>query len=627
MVDQPTGEVCFLFTDVEGSTRLWVEHATAMEQSLARHDELIFDAIRAFGGYRFSHAGDSVAAAFSSAAAAVASAIDAQAALHREKWDGLPGGLRVRMGLHLGTAQERAENYFGPAVNLAARVMAAAWGGQILCTAAVAELVDVPVDGLGDHRLRDIPGPVAVFQILGPTLPSDFPPPRTLDVAPSNLPAQRSTFVGRHDDIATVRRVLLDRRLLTLTGPGGVGKTRLAIEIAGREQPRRPGGTFFVDLAAVDGRVDLAPTVAAACFVDVDANQPPLDQLTTALADRECLVVFDNCEHVLEATAEIVDRVLVRCPRVSVIATSREALRLSGEHVYVVGSLGTTPGSAARTLFVERAAAAGGGAFEVDDPQVGELCARLEGIPLAIELAAARTRTLSLGQILERLEHGLDLLAAKRRGGPDRHQTLRATIEWSYRLLDDDERALFDRLGVFVGSFDLAATAGVGDCDEIVAGDLLEGLVLKSMVFTVPEHAGPRRYHLLDTLRAFAIEQLRTRPGEFDAVCDAHALHFLDRLAALPPWRNIARDLRTEFEPDLGNILVAADHADAQCRRPGGRDRSGDRAPRVLAHAHWFVRRSAPALRGGADRRPRRLQPGQAAHRARVPRSDPRRHE
>ena len=605
MPEQPSGEVCFLFTDVEGSTQLWAEHAAVMEQALARHDEVMHDAIRAFGGYLFSNAGDGVGVAFSSPAAAVGAAIDAQAALHRETWDGLPGGLRVRMGLHLGSAQERADNYFGPAVNLAARVMSAAWGGQILCTAAVAEVTDADVDGRGDHRLRDIPGPVTLFQILGTTLPIDFPPPRTLDVAPSNLPAQRSSFVGRDDDIATVRRVLLDHRLLTLTGPGGVGKTRLAIEIAGREQPRRPGGTFFVDLASVDGRVDLAATVAAACFVDVDANRPPLDQLTAALADRECLVVFDNCEHVLDPTAEIVDRVLVRCPRVSVIATSREALGLSGEHVHVVGSLDTTPGSAARTLFVERAAAVGGGAFEVDDPYVGELCARLEGIPLAIELAAARTRTLSLGQIFERLEHGLDLPAVKRRGGPDRHQTLRATIEWSYRLLDDDERALFDRLGVFAGSFDLAAAAGVGDRDEIEAGDLLEGLVLKSMVVTVPEGAGPRRYHMLDTLRGFAIEQLRTRPGEFETACDAHALHYLDRLAALPPWRNIARDLRTEFEPDLGNILVAVDRADGSLGVPAAAiGRATEPLAFLLTNIGLFDearRRCAAALTGELD--------------------------
>jgi predicted ATPase len=247
---------------------------------------------------------------------------------------------------------------------------------------------------------------------------------------------------------------------------------------------------------------------------------------------------------------------------VSIIATSREPLGLPGEHVHVVDTLDDAPGSAARTLLVERAVAAGGGAFEVDDPQVGELCVRLEGIPLAIELAAARTRTLSLSQIPERLEHGVDLLAAKRRGSPDRHQTLRATMDWSYRLLDDDERGLFDRLGLFVGSFDLDATADLGFCDETEAADLLQGLVLKSMVVAAADGGGPRRYHLLDTLRSFAIEQLRTRPAEYEAARDAHALHYLGRLGALPPWRNLARDLRTEFEPDLGNILAAADRAD-----------------------------------------------------------------
>jgi predicted ATPase/class 3 adenylate cyclase len=568
VAEQPSGEVCFLFTDVEGSTQMWAEYSQAMEQALARHDELMHEAIQAFGGYLFSNAGDGVGAAFSSADAAVAAAVEAQTALGRERWDGLPGGLRVRMGLHCGTAQERAENYFGPEVNLAARVMSAAWGGQILCTAVVAEAGAAPVDGLGDHRLRDIPIPIALFQVLGPTLRNGFPPPRTLDVAPSNLPAQRSSFIGRDDDIATVRRLLLDRRLVTLTGPGGVGKTRLAVEVAGRELPRRPGGTFFVDLGSVDGRVNLAATVAAACLVDVDANQPPLEQLTGALAERECLVVFDNCEHVLDAAAEIIDRVLAGCPRVSVIATSREVLGLSGEHVHVVRSLDTARGSAARALFVERAAAFGGGSFEVDDPQVGELCTRLEGIPLAIELAAARTRALSLGQILGRLEHGLDLLGARRRGDPERHQTLRATIQWSYRLLDDDERALFDRLGIFVGSFHIAAATSVGGVDEELAGDLLDGLVLKSMVGTIAEGREPRRYHVLETLRSFAIDQLRTRPDEFDAARDAHALHYLGRLAVLPPWRNIARDLRTEFEPDLGNILVAADRADGTVGAP-----------------------------------------------------------
>jgi predicted ATPase/class 3 adenylate cyclase len=597
VVEQPSGEVCFLFTDVEGSTRLWAEHTATMETALARHDELLLAAIRAHDGYVFSTAGDSIGAAFPSPAAAATAAIDAQGAFDEEAWDGLPSPLRVRMGLHLGTAQERADNYFGPEVNLAARVMSAAWGGQILCTAAVVDAANgaIAVDGRGAHRLRDIAGPTTLFQVLGPSLPTDFPPLRTLDVAPSTLPAQRSTFLGRHDDIANARRVLLDGRLLTVTGAGGVGKTRLAIEVAGREQPRQSGGAFFVDLAAVDGRVDLAATIAAACCVEVDGSQSPLDQLSAALAARECLIVFDNCEHVLDATAEIVDHVLARCPKVTIVATSREALGLSGEHVQVVGSLDTAPGSAARALFVERAAAVGGGAFEVDDPQVGELCERLEGIPLAIELAAARTRSLSLGQIVERLEHGFDLLAAKRRGGPDRHQTLRATIEWSYRLLEDDERALFDRLGVFVGSFDLEAAASVGDVAENDAANLLDGLVLKSMVVTVPDGDGPRRYRLLDTLRAFGMEQLGAHPDELDRARDAHARHYLARLAALPPWRNMARDLRAEFEPDLGNIFVAADRAAAM---PEALGRATEALAFLLTHIGLFdeARRRCDAM-------------------------------
>ena len=239
VVEQPSGEVCFLFTDVQGSTRLWAEHTSAMEVALARHDELLCAAIESAGGYVFSTAGDGVGAAFPTAHAAVGAAIAAQTELHHEPWDGLPDGLDVRMGLHLGTAQERARNYFGPVVNLAARVMSAAWGGQVLCTTAVADAVDVTTDPLGEHRLRDVPGTTTLLQVTVPGLRSDFPHVRTLDAAPSTIPAQRATFFGRHDDIAAVRRVLLDQRLVTLTGPGGVGKTRLAIEVAGRE--RRAG--------------------------------------------------------------------------------------------------------------------------------------------------------------------------------------------------------------------------------------------------------------------------------------------------------------------------------------------------------------------------------------------------
>jgi predicted ATPase/class 3 adenylate cyclase len=558
---QPSGEVCFLFTDVEGSTRLWAEHTATMETALARHDELLLETITAHDGYVFSTGGDGVGAAFATVPDAVEAAVAAQRALHGEAWTGLPAPLRVRMGLHRGAAQERAKNYFGPAVNLAARVMSAAWGGQILCTASVADEDVAEFEALGEHRLRDIGDVIALFQIVVPAVPARFPSPRTLDRSPSTLPAQRSTFLGRHDEIARARRALLEHRLVTFTGPGGVGKSRLAIEVAGREHPRWPDGSFFVDLTTVDGRVDIAATVATACLVDVDATRPPLQQLTATLTGRECLIVFDSCEHVLEPIAEVIDRLLEDCPAVKVIATSREAIGLSGEQVEIVGSLESAAGAPAAVLFVERAAAVGS-AFEVDDPGVGALCARLDGIPLAIELAAARTRTLGVGDIAARVAQGLDLLASKRRGGHDRHRTLRATIEWSYRLLEDEERALFDRCSVFAGSFDLAALTAVGGLDDDETAELLDDLVVKSMVVALADGNGPRRFRLLDTLRSFAREQLELHPGDEEDARDAHALHYLARLGALPPWRNIARDLRDEFEQDLGNILVAVDRVD-----------------------------------------------------------------
>src|SRR4051794_37066133 len=239
---QPSGAVTFLFTDVEGSTRLWAEHTEAMEQAMTRHDRLLRHAVDAHGGSVFSTAGDGLGAAFSRPVDAASAALDAQRALHAERWEDLPRPLRVRMGLHTGVAYERAGDYFGPEVNLAARVMAAAWGGQTLCTQRMARLADVTTLDLGEHRLRDIPGTTSLHQITDAGLPADFPPPRTLDMPPSTLPAQRSTFVGRHSDIEAVRHLLLEHRVITLTGPGGAGKTRLAIEVAGREQPLRPGG-------------------------------------------------------------------------------------------------------------------------------------------------------------------------------------------------------------------------------------------------------------------------------------------------------------------------------------------------------------------------------------------------
>ncbi len=353
-----------------------------------------------------------------------------------------------------------------------------------------------------------------------------------------------------------LRRLLLDNRLITLTGPGGTGKTRLAVEVAGREAPRRPGGTYFADLSSLDTGEHVAATVARACLVPPDPGREPADQLVDTLAEANALLVLDNCEHVLDAAAEIVDRALVACPNVSVLATSREALDLPGEHRHLVGPLDPS-GPDAESLFVERAVAAGGRAVDPTGDTIAELCARVDGIPLAIELAAARTRTLTPKQILDRLDERLDVLGGKRRGLPDRHQTLRATIDWSYELLDTEERAFFDRLAVFAGTFDLDAAASLLDDDLVRAADLIDSLVAKSMVMAQDDRGRGLRFRLLESLRTYADERLRADPDSLAAASTNHAMHYLGRLAAVPMRRVLARELKTEFESDLDNVRVA----------------------------------------------------------------------
>jgi predicted ATPase/class 3 adenylate cyclase len=568
---RPSGAVTFLFTDVEGSTRLWAAHTAAMERAMTRHDGLLRSAIDAHAGSVFSTAGDGFGAAFPRPADGAAAALDAQRALHTERWAGLPDPLRVRMGLHAGVAYERGGDYFGPEVNLAARVMAAAWGGQVLCTGSVASVAGVPTEPLGDHRLRDVPGTTSLHQITHQALPGDFPPPRTVDVTPSTVPAQRSTFVGRHADIEAVRRLLLGHRLVTLTGPGGAGKTRLAIEIAGREQPLRPGGTYFADLGSIDDGEHVDATCARACLVLPDAGRPPRDQLVDALGDRPALVVLDNCEHVLDAAAAVADRVLDACPRVRVVATSRAPLEVADEYLHVVGPLEATAGSDAVRLFVERSHAAGADGLDPTDPTIVALCARLDGMPLAIELAAARTRTLSPAEILARVDRRLDAFGGHRRGTPERHHTLRATIDWSYELLDGPARSLFDRLAVFAGSFDTPAAAAVMGDDVPAVAELLAGLVANSMVATQDGHHERRRFRLLETLRAYAEERLGERPADLAVATAAHARHYVAGLGAVPMTRVMSRDLRTTLEPDLDNLRAAFDRGAAAVEQEQGR--------------------------------------------------------
>jgi predicted ATPase/class 3 adenylate cyclase len=541
VTDLPTGTVTFLFTDLEGSTRLWEEHPDAMRDALARHDEILRDAVEKRHGHVVKTTGDGLHAAFALAPDGVAAALDAQRALVAEDWT-LPEPLKVRMGLHIGGAELRGGDYYGPAVNRAARVSAAAHGGQIVASAATADLVrddlaaEVGLVDLGEHRLRDLGRSERIVQITHPDLPSDFPPLRSLDAYPGNLPVQRSAFIGRADDLGRVRAALDDSPVVTLTGVGGVGKTRLALQVAADTVTRFPDGAWFVDLGPVLD-AGFVPSALSTALALPERRQGTLeDSIVAALQNKRLLVVLDNCEHVVDMVAGLVDRLVESCPGLSVLATSREALGVDGEATYPVRPLATPSPEAdvsvdalmendAIRLFVERARAAKREfVFSGDTaPVVTELCRRLDGIPLAIELAAARLQVMAPVEILARLDERFRLLTGGRRTVLERHQTLRGAIDWSYALLDPVEQLVFSRLAVFAGGFTLDAAEAVTAGDGVEANDVLTNLaslVAKSMVVTDDTAAGTR-YRLLDTLREYAWERL----AELDDLSRVHARH------------------------------------------------------------------------------------------------------
>ncbi len=548
--DLPTGTVTFLFTDVEGSTRLWEAHPGAIRAALARHDALIEQAVERHGGrgVRPRGAGDSRFAVFARATDAVASAAAIQGALHAEPWPP-ETPLRVRLALHTGEADLRAGDYYGSAVNRAARLRGIAHGGQALLSQAVYDLVrdalpvGVAVRDLGEHRLSDLARPERVYHLLAPDLPADFPPLRTLDALPHNLPLQLTSFVGREQELGEVAALLGAHRLLTLTGPGGTGKTRLALQAAADALEAYPDGVWLAELAALAGPALVPQAVAAAVGAREEPGRPLGATLTDALRPKRVLVLLDNCEHLLDACARLADTLLRACPHVRVLATSREALGTAGETTWRVPSLAlpdpdrlgpleqVTHYDAVR-LFTDRAVAVQP-AFRVtaaNAPAVARICARLDGIPLALELAAARIRLLPPAQLLGRLEDRFRLLTGGSRTALERHQTLRAAVVWSHALLREPERALFARLAVFAGGWTLEAAEAVctrdaGDAgDGLAAGEVLgflSGLVDKSLVQA--ETSGEAaRYHLLETIRLFAWERLRDA-GAAEAARDRHA--------------------------------------------------------------------------------------------------------
>jgi predicted ATPase len=545
--------VTFLFTDVEGSTRRWEADAEGMRAALAAHDEVLRGAIEGHGGWLFKHTGDGVCAAFASPRAAVDAAVAAQRALE----------LPVRMGLATGEAELRDGDYFGTVLNRAARVMAAGHGGQILLAGSTAGLLSgLDLTDLGPRRLRDLPTAVGLFQVQVDGLRTEFPALRGLDASPGNLRAATTSLIGRESEVAELHAAMKAHRLVTLTGVGGVGKTRLAVEVAARLADEFPDGVWFFELAAVTDPAAIPDAVAAVLGITQQPGKTVTESVASALEGRVRLLVFDNCEHVVDSVADLVEAILAASATVTVLATSREGVGVSEEQLWRVPSLDVNSGteSAAVNLFVDRAQSVVSD-FSLSQPgeadAVVEICRRLDGIPLAIELAASRMASMSASEVRDRLDHRFRLLVGSRRG-LERHQTLRQAVAWSYDHLEDGEKTLLDRCAVFAGGFDLeSACAIVGSDDDFATLDLLDALVRKSLL-VADRSSGRTRFSMLETIRQFAEEQLVAR-GEASEIRAAHSRYFAGREAdILALWDSPRqREAYAWFAVELANLRTA----------------------------------------------------------------------
>jgi predicted ATPase len=554
MIERPLGTVTFLFTDIEASTRRWEEQPGAMRVALARHDAVLREAIENYGGWLVKHTGDGVVAAFASARSAVDAAIVAQRRLE----------LPVRMGICTGEVEARDDDYFGPAVNRAARTMAAAHGGQVLVAAATAAIVEgIEFLDLGEHRLRDLSQPQRLYQLRAEGLREVFPAVRTLDLTPGNLPIQATSFLGREKDLAEVVTLLRAARLVTLSGVGGVGKTRLALQVAAEIAADYSDGAWLVELAAVGDPDAIGHAVAGALGIAQHSGRTIAQSLVAALSRRRLLLVLDNCEHLIDAVAGLAKDIITQCPQVTVLATSREALMVDGERIWPVPSLSFRGGLTAPAviLFAERARAVMPRfQLEPEAEAVGDICRRLDGIPLAIELAAARIRVMSPAQIRARLDDRFRLLTGGSRRALERHQTLRHAVQWSYDLLVPAERILLARCSAFAGGFTLEAVehacsgSGVEAADVL---DLLDSLVRKSLV-TSERSGETMRYGLLETIRQFAEEQLAAA-GEAETARRRHAEFFVaDSDAHFRIWRSPRQGVAHRWlEREIDNLRAA----------------------------------------------------------------------
>jgi predicted ATPase/class 3 adenylate cyclase len=570
----------FLFTDIEGSTRLWEQDPQRMRPALARHDAIVRGAVERHNGRVVKMTGDGLHAAFDDALDAILATHELQEALADSRaTEGLE--LRVRCGLHAGNSEDRDGDYYGSVVNRAARIMAAAHGGQMLLSQAVVERAasrlpqPLALRDLGLVRLRDLGGAERLFQLVAPSLRGEFPALRSLEATPNNLPQAVSSFVGRSREIADVGKLLARKRLVTLVGMGGLGKTRLSLHVAAESLDEYPDGVWLVELGSLQEGHRVALAIAAILGVKEEGGRPIEEALARHVKDRALLVILDNCEHLLESAAAAARNVLAAGAKVRVLATSREPLRIAGESTYVMSGL-PVPGPLEATvpealvpyesvqLFVERASAASPG-FQLDADNataIAAICHRLDGIPLAIELAAARARSISVPQIALRLKDRFRLLTGGDPTAMPRQRTLRALIDWSHDLLPDEERMLFRLLSVFSGGWTLEAAEHVCQCPEIQSVlDVLGQLVEKSLVIT---EGGGQRYRMLETVRHYALEQLETSGGAARAR-DRHFAHYLAlaetaraQLAGPAQGEWLAR-----LDAERDNMLSAHDWADA----------------------------------------------------------------
>ncbi|MDQ2962900.1 MAG: tetratricopeptide repeat protein [Pseudomonadota bacterium] len=539
-----SGVVTYLFTDIEGSTRLWEQDPEQMRQALACHDAIAKAAVERHRGTIVKMAGDGVHATFNDPLDGIGATLELQQALaDPEATGGI--ALRVRCGLHAGVDERRDNDFFGRAVNRAARITSVAHGGQVLLSAAVVSLVrerlpaDVSLRDLGAVRLRDLTSPEYVYQIVHPKLRADFPALRALEATPNNLPQQVTSFIGRERELAEITKSLRNTRLLTLLGVGGIGKTRLSLQVAADMLDDFPDGVWLVELASLSDAQLVPQAVASVLGVKEEAGRPVIEALEKHVKDRQLMLILDNCEHLLRACAEMAQQLIQSGPRLKILASSREHLHVAGETTYPVPALAVPDPSRVMTLdtltqyesvrlFVDRAIAVQP-AFHVTEQNaaaISEICRRLDGIPLAIELAAARVRALSVENIAARLNDRFRLLTGGSRTALPRQQTLQATIGWSYDLLTEYECAVLRRLAVFAGGWMLEAAEAVGtggDVQESDVVDLLTHLVEKSLVAVEP-YGG--RYRLLDTVRQYAQERLN-ESGEWAQASARHLAFYL----------------------------------------------------------------------------------------------------